>query len=61
MKIPCGKECPDRSAECKLTCEKWKEYETAYFEERKVKDKEREQLQNYFYFKEQQFEHRRKR
>lgn len=23
---PCAKDCPDRSAECRLTCTAWKEY-----------------------------------
>nr|DAP48210.1 MAG TPA: hypothetical protein [Caudoviricetes sp.] len=23
---PCAKDCPDRSAECRLTCPKWAEY-----------------------------------
>ena len=61
MKAPCGKKCPDRAAECKLTCEKWKEYEKVYFQEQREKDKEREQMYNYYNFKETQFEHRRKR
>ena len=26
-KQPCKKDCPDRTAECKKTCPKWKEYE----------------------------------
>ena len=29
VKPPCGKACPDRTAECKLTCDKWKVYEEA--------------------------------
>lgn len=27
MKPPCGKYCPDRTADCHSTCEKWQEYE----------------------------------
>lgn len=26
MMQPCAKDCPDRSAECRLTCTKWAEY-----------------------------------
>ena len=26
-KHPCSKDCPERTAECKKTCEKWKPYE----------------------------------
>lgn len=26
MQQPCAKDCPDRSAECRLTCTKWAEY-----------------------------------
>lgn len=26
-KCPCEANCPNRSAECRLTCEAWKEYE----------------------------------
>ena len=29
VKPPCGKACPDRTAECKLTCDRWKAYEEA--------------------------------
>lgn len=28
MMQPCAKDCPDRSAECRLTCTKWAEYTT---------------------------------
>lgn len=27
MKQPCDKHCPDRSAECHSTCERWLQYE----------------------------------
>jgi hypothetical protein len=33
MRIPCGRGCPDRNAECHAICERYREY-------RKVKDKE---------------------
>lgn len=33
MKCPCVVECPDRTAECKIKCEKWKKYEAEYLEE----------------------------
>lgn len=35
----CEKECPDRKAGCKISCEKWQAYETEYFAERKEKEK----------------------
>ena len=28
IKNPCTRDCPDRAAECKKTCEAWIEYET---------------------------------
>lgn len=33
-KSPCVRDCPDRSATCKLSCEKLKAYEKAYRAER---------------------------
>jgi len=33
MRIPCGRDCPDRNAECHAVCEQYREY-------RKVKDEE---------------------
>ena len=35
----CEKECPDRKAGCKISCEQWQAYETEYFTERKEKEK----------------------
>lgn len=29
IKQPCAKDCPNRSMECRLTCEAYKEYRTA--------------------------------
>lgn len=29
-KVPCGKVCPKRTAECKRTCPDWAEYEAEY-------------------------------
>lgn len=29
LKPPCGKVCPERTATCRLACEKWKVYEEA--------------------------------
>ena len=39
---PCDKHCPNRTGECKLTCEKWARYEAEY----KTYDREhREELE----------------
>lgn len=35
----CEKECPDRKAGCKISCEEWQAYEAEYFAERKEKEK----------------------
>ena len=48
MKAPCGKVCPDRTAECKLTCERWAEFEAWKFEEEKRKKKIYEEAADYF-------------
>lgn len=32
LKCPCSRDCQDRSAECRITCERYKEYEKEYFE-----------------------------
>lgn len=37
MKQPCAQDCPDRSADCAATCEKW----AAYVKERNAKYAER--------------------
>lgn len=61
MKMPCVKECPNRTAECKLTCEKWKEYEAEYLKERKEKERQREVAENYWRYRERMFDTRRKK
>ena len=33
MKCPCVIDCPDRTAECRKTCEKWKTYEAWKFQD----------------------------
>ena len=48
MKVPCGKVCQKRSAECKKTCEKWAEYEAWKFEEYERKRIAYEQEQDYW-------------
>lgn len=48
MKVPCGKVCPDREAECKRTCEKWAEYEAWYMEDRKEKEKQYDYNADFF-------------
>jgi hypothetical protein len=50
MKPPCGKQCPNRSAECKLTCKDWKEYEVihrAEIEEREKLYKQEYEITSY--------------
>lgn len=37
---PCGKVCELRTAECKLTCCKWKKYEAEQAEYRRVREQE---------------------
>ena len=56
LESPCKRDCPNRSAECKKICEKWKEYEKAYFErdEEKAKAKAREQELDYYSFHREQ-------
>ena len=41
-KQPCERDCPNRSAECRKTCEPWQEYEKLYkvFFEQKTKEKD---------------------
>lgn len=34
-KHPCSKECPERTVECKRTCEAWKQYEAEKMEDYK--------------------------
>ena len=34
-KHPCSQTCPDRTAECKRSCERWKQYEAAKQEDYK--------------------------
>lgn len=48
MKPPCGKVCPDRTIECKITCEKWAEYETWKFKQDEEKKKKVELETDYF-------------
>lgn len=40
MKAPCGKYCEKRTAECKLSCEDWAEYEAWKFERYRQREKE---------------------
>ena len=35
IKQPCAKDCPNRSMECRLTCEAYKEYRAAKLEDYK--------------------------
>lgn len=46
MKPPCGKKCSDRSAECKLSCGKWKDYEEKKFKEYEEREKERHKMED---------------
>lgn len=39
MKNPCGRDCPKRTAICKITCPDWAEYEAWYMEMDKEKQK----------------------
>lgn len=47
-KHPCKKDCPDRWAECKKTCPKWKEYEPLLreFYKERAEAYDREYIQN---------------
>lgn len=40
MKNPCVKDCPERSAECKLICQRWKGYEKEKFKQYEENEKE---------------------
>lgn len=42
VKHPCTKECPERTATCKRTCKRWKEYEPAKREEYKERQERSE-------------------
>lgn len=42
MKQPCARDCPDRSADCAVTCEKWKKYVVERNAEYKERQKQRE-------------------
>lgn len=46
-KAPCGVDCPDRSTECKITCDKWKVYEAAIQTFRENRERERKQNAEY--------------
>lgn len=46
MKPPCGRECSNRSAECKLICGKWKDYEEEKFKEYEEREKERRKMED---------------
>lgn len=48
--IVCARNCPNRSAECKKTCEKWQEYEKRHFEEREQRVKKSEAEASYSYY-----------
>lgn len=50
LKCPCSRDCQDRSAECRLTCERFKEYEKEYFIRLKELEKEYEQESDYYTF-----------
>lgn len=61
MKVPCGKLCPDRTAECKKTCPKWQEYEKEYFEKRKEIQDKAHLARDFYAIKNHAFSHNKKK
>lgn len=58
---PCGKFCPERSAECKRTCEKWQEYESKHMAELQERAKEFEREADYWeHYRQQLDKHKKK-
>lgn len=47
MKHPCSKDCPFRSAECRLNCPEWLEYVKQRNDEYKTRQRERDMQRNY--------------
>lgn len=60
MKNPC-RFCPDRKAECKITCEKWKEYEAEYFKIQNEKEEKIRRYEDFSKFKDECIRKRKKR
>lgn len=60
MRPPC-KGCPDRAAECKLTCKAWEEYETEYMDAYKEKQENYEHDADYWAHLVDQIERNRKK
>lgn len=50
LKCPCSRDCQERSAECRITCQAYKEYEKEYFEKLEAQQNEKVRKSDYYTF-----------